>query len=100
MLDYFEFEVGESEKHLVQYYHDEGMYTDVIRVDGVIITRSGFIDLKYPDLKNDNEFCFDVGENEVHEVKIKKIHKRGALLRKDSKYIITIDGEEKDVLIG
>ncbi len=83
-MDYFDFEVGENEVHRVQYFDEYGGYCNLIRVDGEVISGSkliitdrlgeGVVGLLtqrgVPNLKKGDQIHFEVGDEEVHDVKI------------------------------
>lgn len=78
MIDYFDFEVGENEIHHVQFYYEYGGYSNVVMIDGEIISGKRFgnpelfeggtilplLFSKYPNLKKGNEIKFKVGMKE------------------------------------
>jgi len=111
MAEYFDFEVGEREVHRVQYYDEHGGYLHLLMLDGEMISgeRSIFSDehivsgvanliitKKLPNLKKGNEMNFQVGEEEVHDVKI--IFRTAGPLGKIIGARIEVDGETiKDI---
>lgn len=84
----FSFEVGHVEKYIVEFEFDQFSGNLSIKVDG----KDRINDFRIASFELTKTYEFEVGNEEVHQVKIEKIRKLILAGFRKSKYKVYIDG--------